>query len=919
MIMHVLKARIKRVLRTNSLLAKLLAYYIPMVGLSVLVLFGALEYLYYQQERASLIVSLNRTAAVQQHALGNALWEYDLDQVSSLVSEIGKLPYIHAMEVFDASNLSISKTGDTHIPAEADDFELDLPISYRTGKIEENVGRIVISVHSDLINGSVSQHLKTNGLILLVLMLTLIVVTWFVTQRIILRPIYHLRSSIKRMDEERVWEPVNWPSRDEIGNVISAFNGIQEKQISTEATLIQNANELRQSETDLKEKIEEVERFNRLAMGRELRIIELKTNANSLSEELGHDKPFSSVSITEDMTPKEEKTSAPTTPSREHFLELLQTENIQNLFESFCGAVGVPAAIIDLEANILAQSHWQRACTDFHRVNEETCKRCIESDTDLALRLNDGQKFAMYNCKNGLTDCAAPIIVDGTHIANVFIGQFFLKAPDLKFFAAQAREFGFDEKEYLAAISQAPIVNEDKLPAILGFLTEFANLVASMSLTSTRAKEAQGVLQKQRSAAMSLAEDAELARVELANYQEHLEDLVKDRTAEVQQQRDLIKAVMDSMTVGIAAFDKDLRLIAWNQPFLEIRGYPEDMLDRAPTFEEMTRYDVEQMEFGVGDPDQIYNEKIATAKKFAPHAFDRQRPNGMFIEIRGGPIEGGGFVSTYADITERKQSQNKLADAYAVISDSIDYAARIQRSVLPDEASFSAILSDHFVLWEPRDIVGGDIYWSRLWGDGYLIILGDCTGHGVPGAFMTLIATGALDNALSDIAGGQVAKLMQRLHQLVQMTLGQHGDKGESDDGMELGMCYIGANMDNVTFVGARFELNLVENGNISVIKGTKKGIGYRGIDLNQNYEEHEIVNLQNKSFYMSSDGLVDQVGGERGRMFGKKRFRQLLLDVQHLSMTEQKASIRDTLITYQGDQRRRDDVAVFGFSIKEA
>ncbi|PCI39424.1 MAG: hypothetical protein COB46_08910 [Rhodospirillaceae bacterium] len=904
--------------KTNSLLAKLLAYYVPMVGLSVLVLFGALEYLYYQQERASLIVSLNRTAAVQQSALGNALWEYDLDQVSSLVSEIGKLPYIHAMEVFDASDQSISKVGDTHISAEVVDFELDIPITYRTGKIEETVGRIVISVHSDLIKNNVSKHLKTNALILLVLMLTLIVVTWFVTQRIILRPIYHLRSSIKRMDEERVWEPVDWPSRDEIGNVISAFNGMQEKQISTEETLIQHADELRQSETNLKDKIEEVERFNRLAMGRELRVIELKTKANGLSEELGRDKLFSSVDQVDDTPDPDQLPALPTVTTREHFLELLQAENIQKLFESFCEAVGVPAAIIDLEANILAQSHWQKACTDFHRVNEDTCKRCIESDTDLALRLNDGEKFAIYNCKNGLTDSAAPIIVDGVHIANVFIGQFFLKAPDLKFFAAQAKEFGFDEKEYLAAISEAPIVDEDKLPAILGFLTEFADLVASMSLSSIKAVDAQGTLRKERSAAMSLAEDAELARVELADYQEHLEDLVKERTVEVQQQRDLIKAVMDSMTVGIAAFDKDLKLIAWNKPFVEIRGYPEDMLDRAPTFEQMTRYDIGKLEFGEGDPELIFNEKIALAKKFAPHAFDRQRPNGMFIEVRGGPIEGGGFVSMYADITERKQSQNKLADAYSVISDSIDYAARIQRSVLPDEASFSSVLSDHFVWWEPRDIVGGDIYWSRLWGDGYLIILGDCTGHGVPGAFMTLIATGALDNALSDIAGGQVAKLMQRLHQLVQMTLGQHGNKGESDDGMELGMCYISAEMDSVTFVGARFELNLLENGNITVIKGTKSGIGYRGIDHNQDYEEHEIVNLRNKSFYMTSDGLVDQVGGERGRMFGKKRFRKLLLDVQDLPMSKQKESIREALITYQGAQRRRDDVAVFGFKIQD-
>lgn len=905
-------------LRPSSLLAKLLAYYIPMVGLSVLLLFGLLEYLYYQQERSALILSLNSTAAVQQNALGNALWEYDLDQVKSLVQEIGKLPYIHAMEVYDANKKSISKIGDTKTPAEAKDFTLNIPITYRTDKFEETVGHIVISVHSDLITKNVAEHLKTNALILLVLMITLIIVTWFVTQRIILRPIYRLRSSIDRMDEEHIWEPVSWPTKDEIGNVISAFNGMQEKQLAAEKTLIHNADDLRKSEATLREKIEEVERFNRLAMGREQRIIDLKTKANELAEERGQNKPYQSIDQIEEEDVTHENTSITPQMVKQHFTNLLQTDNIQAVFERFCTAVGIPVAIIDLEANILAQSHWQRACTDFHRVNKETCKRCIESDTDLALRLDDGQKFAIYNCKNGLTDSASPIVIDGKHIANVFIGQFFLKAPDLDFFIAQAKEFDFDEKDYLAAIRDVPIVDEDKLPAILGFLTEFSDLVASMSTNSMHAIDAEKTLRKERAAAMNLAEDAELARSELANYQEHLEDLVKERTSEVQQQRDLIKAVMDSMTVGIAAFDKDLKLIAWNQPFLEIRGYPQDLLDRAPTFQEMTRYDVEKLEFGDGDPDQIFAEKIAMAKEFAPHAFDRQRPNGMFIEIRGGPIEGGGFVSMYADITERKQSQNKLADAYTVISDSIDYAARIQRSVLPDDEAFSSLLSDHFVLWEPRDIVGGDIYWSRMWGDGFLIILGDCTGHGVPGAFMTLIATGALDNALSDVAGGQVANLMQRLHQLVQVTLGQHGSKGESDDGMELGMCYLNAEMDKMTFVGARFELMLVENGEISVIKGTKSGIGYRGIDYNQAYDEHEITTLTNKSFYMSSDGFVDQVGGERARMFGKKRFRQLLLDIQDQSMAQQKETLREALRAYQGKQRRRDDVSVFGFNIKD-
>ena len=268
------------------------------------------------------------------------------------------------------------------------------------------------------------------------------------------------------------------------------------------------------------------------------------------------------------------------------------------------------------------------------------------------------------------------------------------------------------------------------------------------------------------------------------------------------------------------------------------------------------------------------------------------------------------------DITQLKNTEEQLKDAIEFVHSSIEYASNIQRSVLPDDSLFSALLSDYFVLWEPRDVVGGDMYWCRLWGDGLLLILGDCTGHGVPGAFMTLIATGALDNALTDVPAGQVALLMQRVHQLMQLTLGQHGETGPSDDGMELGMCFLSSEMDELTFVGAKFELFLVESGQVSSIRGTKSGIGYRGIDHDQIFDEHKIINLDKKAFYMTSDGVTDQVGGDRKRMFGKKRFKELLADIASHPMSDQKAAIYESLLEYQGDDVRRDDISVVGFRV---
>ena len=159
------------------------------------------------------------------------------------------------------------------------------------------------------------------------------------------------------------------------------------------------------------------------------------------------------------------------------------------------------------------------------------------------------------------------------------------------------------------------------------------------------------------------AEDA------LKRYQDELEDRVTTRTEEVAMKTELLKTVLDSMSEGIVAFDKDLRLIAANDHLADIRGYPKEMATEGKPFEDFIRFDVENDEFGPGDPEKILNEKIETAKQFLPHDFERQRPNGAYIEVKGGPLPGGGFVSTYADVTERKEVASKMEAQVAELDD----------------------------------------------------------------------------------------------------------------------------------------------------------------------------------------------------------------------------------------------------------
>jgi serine phosphatase RsbU (regulator of sigma subunit) len=257
-----------------------------------------------------------------------------------------------------------------------------------------------------------------------------------------------------------------------------------------------------------------------------------------------------------------------------------------------------------------------------------------------------------------------------------------------------------------------------------------------------------------------------------------------------------------------------------------------------------------------------------------------------------------------------------LSDAFQNISSSINYASRIQKSILPANDDLSRRFDEHFVIWEPRDVVGGDVYWCHAWGEGQLVLLGDCTGHGVPGAFMTLISTGALERAMGEVDIGDVPALVQRMHQLVRRALGQDGANANANDGLELGACYVQPDGKQLTFVGARFDLFVVRDGSVELVKSCKKGIGYPEVPADQVFEPSVIDAAPGTRFYLTTDGAIDQINEAERRRFGKARFKQLLMAVQEMPMPVQGEEILKTIEEYQGGAPRLDDIAVVGFNI---
>ena len=206
---------------------------------------------------------------------------------------------------------------------------------------------------------------------------------------------------------------------------------------------------------------------------------------------------------------------------KHRFTDLIDVNRVQRLTDLFYQATGMPTAVIDLDGAILTRSGWQPLCTDFHRANLETRRRCIESDTIIANQLEAGQKYTMYKCKNGLVDAATPIAVNGDHLANFFTGQFFLEPPDMDFFSAQARRFKFDEHAYITAVGKIPVISETRVRVFLDFFSEFAQLLAEMGMRQARQMEAEGALLERDSRMNRAQEIAHLGSWEL--------DLVSNR------------------------------------------------------------------------------------------------------------------------------------------------------------------------------------------------------------------------------------------------------------------------------------------------------------------------------------------------------------------------------------------------------
>lgn len=247
------------------------------------------------------------------------------------------------------------------------------------------------------------------------------------------------------------------------------------------------------------------------------------------------------------------------------------------------------------------------------------------------------------------------------------------------------------------------------------------------------------------------------------------------------------------------------------------------------------------------------------------------------------------------------------------ITDSLIYAQRIQEALLPSEEYFRSHFADSFILFKPKDIVSGDFFWIGEKEDKVFIVAADCTGHGVPGALMSMIGLEIIEKTINEDNIELPSKILAVLNKGLEKTFSREKNIGTIiRDGMDIGLCVIDKKNKKLKYAGAFFPLYLIRNDSIIEIKGDKIIIGMNPDRIS--YRDSEIDLKEDDILYIFSDGYVDQFGGSENKKFMYRRFRYLLLTIHHFPVNDQKAILDENIKTWTGRNEQVDDIMVIGF-----
>lgn len=270
-------------------------------------------------------------------------------------------------------------------------------------------------------------------------------------------------------------------------------------------------------------------------------------------------------------------------------------------------------------------------------------------------------------------------------------------------------------------------------------------------------------------------------------------------------------------------------------------------------------------------------------------------------------------------LAQRDEIENKsvlLEDKNKEIIDSIKYAKRLQEAILPPDLLVKEILGNSFVLYKPKDIVSGDFYWIDEDKDSVYVAVADCTGHGVPGAFMSIVGFNLLKHAIHEHNKTRPAEILNQVNIDLSKSLRQSYQESTIKDGMDIALCCLSKKENRFEFAGANNSVYLVRDGELTEFKPDKQPVGIFLDEELKSFTNKTIEIKKDDVFYLFSDGYADQFGGPKGKKFKYKQLEELLLQISQKPMAEQKQILNTSLEEWKGELPQTDDICIVGFRI---
>ena len=258
----------------------------------------------------------------------------------------------------------------------------------------------------------------------------------------------------------------------------------------------------------------------------------------------------------------------------------------------------------------------------------------------------------------------------------------------------------------------------------------------------------------------------------------------------------------------------------------------------------------------------------------------------------------------------------KLYKSNKELISNIYYAESVQQGILPHERHFKRLFENYFILYKAQGIISGDLYWVGQKGKHKYFAVGDCTGHGVSGAMLSVVALSFLNYIVLAKEFDEIGDVLRRLDKKWIETFHQGAEWGYNNDWLEIGICSFNEETRELQFAGAFNKLTLINENNITEFIGNKYPIGGWQLERNREYKTFSVILKENTSVYLYSDGFKDQFGEVSKKRFSSKRFREMLFKYHELSMNKQKTNIEIELNTWKGSEEQTDDICVLGLTL---